>query len=134
MNKVILIGRLGKDPEMSYTPNGLAVTKFSIAINRYAKSQTGERQDETDWYNIVAFAKLAETCHDYLKKGSHIYIEGKLAQRRYVDRNNVSRVSLEVTLTEMENLTPRDQQSGGTASSDFGGADDALGDVEDHSL
>ena len=133
MNKVTLIGHLGKDPEMSYTPNGLAVTKFSIAINRYAKSQTGERQDETDWYNIVAFNKLAETCNTYLKKGSKIYLEGRLAQRKYTDRNNVERVSLEVTLTEMENLTPRDSQGVGSSSGFKGGAvDDALGDLDEH--
>ena len=132
MNKIILIGRLGKDPEMSYTPNGLAVTKFTVAINRYAKSQTGERQDETDWYSIVAFNKLAETCNTFLKKGSKVYIEGRLAQRKYTDRNNVDRVALEVTLTEMENLTPRDPQSVSSSSSGFGGADDALGDLDEH--
>jgi single-strand DNA-binding protein len=131
MNKITLIGHLGRDPEMSYTPNGLAVTKFSIAINRYAKSQSGERQDETDWYNIVAFNKLAETCNTYLRKGSKVYIEGRLAQRKYTDRNNVDRVALEVTLTEMENLTPRDQ-SGVGSSSGFGGGDDALGDLDEH--
>ncbi len=132
MNKIILIGRLGKDPEMSYTPNGLAVTKFTVAINRYAKSQTGERQDETDWYSIVAFNKLAETCNTYLKKGSKVYIEGRLAQRKYTDRNNVERVALEVTLNEMENLTPRDPQGVSSSSGFGGGADDALGDLDEH--
>ena len=132
MNKIILIGRLGRDPEMSYTPNGLAVTKFSVAVSRYSKSPTGERQEDTDWYNVTAFRQLAETCNTYLKKGSKVYVEGRVSQRKYTDRNNVERVSLDVTLSEMENLTPRDPQ--GVASSGFGGgnADDALGDLDEH--
>ena len=132
MNKIILIGRLGRDPEMSYTPNGLAVTKFSVAVSRYSKSPTGERQEDTDWYNVTAFRQLAETCNTYLKKGSKVYVEGRISQRKYTDRNNVERVSLDVTLSEMENLTPRDPQ-GVTSSSGFGGgADDALGDLDEH--
>ncbi|GAC1397167.1 MAG: hypothetical protein NVSMB49_02430 [Ktedonobacteraceae bacterium] len=132
MNKIILIGRLGRDPEMSYTPNGLAVTKFSVAVSRYSKSPTGEKQEDTDWYNVTAFRQLAETCNTYLKKGSKVYVEGRVAQRKYTDRNNVERVSLDVTLSEMENLTPRDPQ-GASSSSGFGGnADDALGDLDEH--
>ncbi len=132
MNKIILIGRLGRDPEMSYTPNGLAVTKFSVAVSRYSKSPTGERQEDTDWYNVTAFRQLAETCNTYLKKGSKVYVEGRISQRKYTDRNNVERVSLDVTLSEMENLTPRDTQGVGASSSGFGGADDALGDLDEH--
>ena len=132
MNKIILIGRLGRDPEMSYTPNGLAVTKFSVAVSRYSKSPTGERQEDTDWYNVTAFRQLAETCNTYLKKGSKVYVEGRISQRKYTDRNNVERVSLDVTLSEMENLTPRDPQGVTASSSGFGGADDALGDLDEH--
>ncbi len=133
MNKVTLIGRLGKDPEMSYTPNGLAVTKFAIAVNHYSKSQTGERQEETWWYNITAFGKQAETSNTYLKKGSRVYVDGRLTPRKYTDRNGVERVSLDVIMGEMENLTPKDQQGVGV-SSGFGGgnADDALGDLDEH--
>ena len=131
MNKITLIGHLGKEPEMSYTPDGLAVTKFSTAINRTTKSQTGEKQVETDWYNVVAFGKLAETCNTYLKKGSKVYVEGRLAQRKYTDRNHVDRVALEVTLTEMELLTPKEQS--GTSSSGFSGDEhDNLGDEDEH--
>ncbi len=131
MNKIILIGNLGRDPEMSYTPNGLAVTKFSIAVTRNEKSASGERQKETDWYNITAFRQLAETCNTYLKKGNKVYVEGRISQRKYTDRNGVERISLDVILSEMENLTPRDPQGAGS-SSGFGGADDALGDLDEH--
>lgn len=133
MNKVTLIGRLGKDPDMSYNPAGLAITKFSVAVNHYSRSQSGERQEETWWYNITAFGKLAETCNNYLKKGSKVYVDGRLTPRKYQDRNNVERVSLDVILTEMENLTPRDAQ--GASSGGFVGGnvdDDALGDLDDH--
>ncbi len=132
MNKIILIGRLGRDPEMSYTPNGLAVTKFSVAVSRYSKSPSGERQEDTDWYNVTAFRQLAETCNTYLKKGSKVYVEGRISQRKYTDRNNVERVSLDVTLSEMENLTPKDPQGVGSSSGFNAGADDALGDLDEH--
>jgi len=68
MNKIMLIGNLGRDPEMNYTPDGTAVAKFSLAVNRFSKSSTGERQQDTDWFNIVAWRQLAETCSTYLKK------------------------------------------------------------------
>jgi len=131
MIKVILIGNLGRDPEMSYTPSGVAVTKFSLAINRITKSASGEKQTETDWYNIVAWRQQAEVCNSYLRKGSKVYIEGRLAQRKYVDRNNVERVSLDVTVVDMELLTPKDSQSQGTPGF-VGGSVDDLGDLEDH--
>jgi single-strand DNA-binding protein len=133
MNKVILIGNLGKDPEMSYTPAGLAVTKFSLAVTHYERSSGGERQKETDWYSITAFGKLAETCNSYLKKGNKAYVEGRLSTRKYTDRSGVERTSLDVVLSEMENLTPRDpQQSSSAGGFVGGGVDDALGDLDDH--
>lgn len=131
MNKIILIGNLGRDPEMSYTPSGVAITKFSLAINRVTKTSAGERQTETDWYNITAWRQQAETCNTYLRKGNKVYVEGRLAQRKYVDRNNVERVAIEVTATDVEFLTPKDSQ--GQGSSGFvGGNVDDLGDLEDH--
>lgn len=132
MNKVILIGNLGRDPEMSYTPAGLAVTKFSLAVTHYEKSTSGERQKETDWYNITSFGKLAETCNQYLKKGNKAYVEGRISQRKYTDRTGVERVSLDVVLTEMENLTPRDPQASGSSGGFVGGNVDDLGDLDDH--
>lgn len=130
MNKIMLIGNLGRDPEMNYTPNGVAVTKFSLAVNRVFKSGSGERQEETEWFNIVAWQKLAETCNTYLKKGSKVFIEGRLTQRKYTDRNGVERTSLEVIANDMELLTPKDRQT--SSSADTFGGDDALGDLDEH--
>ena len=131
MNKIMLIGNLGKDPEMNYTPSGVAVTKFTLAVNRVTKSQSGERQEETEWFNIVAWRNLAETCNTYLKKGSKAFIEGRLTQRKYTDRNGVERTAIEVIANEMEMLTPRDRQSSGSSADTFAG-DDALGDLDEH--
>ncbi len=131
MNKIILIGNLGRDPEMNYTPNGIAVTKFSLAVNRVSKSPSGERQDETEWFNIVAWRQLAETCNNYLKKGSKIYIEGRLTQRKYTDRNGAERTAIEVVANDMEMLTPKDRQ-GSSGADNFPGGDDALGDLDEH--
>jgi len=131
MNKIMLIGNLGRDPEMSYTPNGTAVAKFSLAVNRVTKSATGERQEETEWFNIVAWQQLAETCSSYLKKGQKVFIEGRLATRKYTDKNNIERTAVDVIASNMEFLTPKDRQSS-TSSSDILSGDDSLGDLEDH--
>ena len=134
MNKITLIGNLGRDPEMNYTPNGVAVTKFSLAVNRVTRSSTGEKEKETDWFNIVAWRQLAEICNNYLHKGDKVYIDGRLQQRKYTDKNGVERTAIDVIASDMEVLSPKPAQSG--SSSDFlaGNADDSdpLGDLEDH--
>jgi single-strand DNA-binding protein len=131
MNKIMLIGNLGKDPDMSYTADGIAVTKFSLAVNRVTKSSTGERQEETEWFNIVAWRQLAEICNKYLKKGMKVYVEGRLSPRRYIDREGKERTSLEVIVTDMEMLTPKSQQAGG--SNFVGGqVEEDLGDLDDN--
>ena len=134
MNKIMLIGNLGKDPEMNYTPSGVAVTRFSLAVSRYSKSSTGEKQEETEWFNIVAFRQLAETCNSYLHKGDKAYIEGRLASRKYNDRNGVERFSLDVTVSDVEFLTPKSAQRGSSSEFLAGSPDetDPLGDLEDH--
>jgi len=134
MNKIMLIGHLGKDPEMNYTPSGMAVTKFSLAVNRFKKSSTGERQEETEWFNIVAWDKLAETCNQYLHKGSKVYVEGRVSQRKYTDKNGIERWMVEVIASDMEMLTPKSAQGGSTNSflAGQGGDDDPLGDLGDH--
>jgi single-strand DNA-binding protein len=134
MNKIMLIGHLGRDPEMNYTPAGIAITKFSLAVNRVTKSQTGERQEETDWFNIVAFRQLAETCNTYLHKGSKVFVEGKLTPRKYTDRDNNQRTSLDVIISEMEMLTPKSAQGGSSDQFLAGSPDDTdpLGDIDDH--
>src|SRR5262245_13056087 len=131
MNKIMLIGNLGRDPEMSYTPSGTAVTKFTLAVNRFTKSPSGERQTETEWFNIVAWSQLAETCNTYLKKGHKVFIEGRLQQRKYTDREGAQRLAVEVIINDMEMLTPKDRQSGPPSDSFLGGGDD-LGDLDDH--
>ncbi len=134
LNKIMLIGNLGRDPEMNYTQNGTALTKFSLAVSRSYKTSSGDKRDETEWFNIVAWDKLAETCNQYLHKGSKVYIEGRVSQRKYTDKNGVERSAFDVIVSDMEMLTPKSASSGG--SSDFlaGNADasDPLGDIEDH--
>ncbi len=131
MNKIILIGNLGKDPEFDYTPSGVAMARFSLAVNRTTRNSSGEKQVETDWFNVIAWRQLAEICNNYLHKGSKVYIEGRLQQRKYTDRNGVERTAIDVVANDMEMLTPKSAQT--SSSSDFmaGGVDD-LGDLEDH--
>jgi single-strand DNA-binding protein len=112
LNKIMLIGHLGKDPELNVTPDGTPVTKFTLAVNRNTKTSTGEKKEETEWFNIVAWRQLAETCERYLHKGSKVYIEGRLAQRKYTDREGVQRTSIEVIANDMEMLTPKSASSG----------------------
>ncbi len=131
MNKIMLIGNLGRDPEMNYTPDGTAVTRFSLAVNRYTKAATGERQEDTEWFNIVAWRQLAETCSRFLKKGQKVFIEGRLTTRKYTDRNGIERMAIDVIASDLEMLTPKDRQ-GSTSSSDFLSGEEGLGDLEDH--
>src|SRR5713101_2779416 len=107
LNKILLIGNLGKDPELNVTADGTPVTKFSLAVNRAYKSASGERKEETEWFNIVAWRQLAELTERYLHKGSKVYIEGRLQQRKYTDRDGVQRTSVEVIASDVEFLTPR---------------------------
>lgn len=87
LNKALLIGHLGKDPEISYTPSGVAVGKFSVATSESWKDQDGNTQERTEWHNIVAWRKLAEICGQYLKKGSKVYLEGRIQTRSWDDKN-----------------------------------------------
>jgi single-strand DNA-binding protein len=87
LNKVMLIGNLGKDPELRYTTSGIAVATFSLATNESWKDQDGNLQEKTEWHNIVAWKKLAEICGEWLKKGKKIYLEGRIQTRSYDDKN-----------------------------------------------
>jgi single-strand DNA-binding protein len=121
VNKIMIIGNLGRDPEMSYTPAGKAVTKFSLAVTRRGKDANGERKDDTTWFNVVAWERLGETCNTYLHKGSKVYVEGRMISREYTDKDGNKRTAWEVTATDMEMLTPRSEGSsapGGTAPTD----------------
>ena len=100
INKVILIGHLGRAPEVRYTQGGAPVANFSLATNEYWTSNTGEKQERTEWHKIVAWGKLAEFCQEYLQKGTYLYVEGKLQTRNYDDRDGVKRYVTEIKATE----------------------------------
>ena len=104
LNKVLLIGRLGKDAELKYTPNGQAVCTFSLATNYDYKDKEGKMVDHTDWHRIVAWRKLAEICGQYLKKGSLVYIEGKLKTRSYDDKDGTKKYVTEIVADTMNML------------------------------
>jgi len=107
LNKVMIIGHLGRDPEMRYTPSGRPVTTFSVAVSRSWNSSDGERRSETEWFKIVAWGNLAEICKKYLTKGQQVYIEGRLQTRRWEDKENQQRTSVEVVANEMTMLGER---------------------------
>ncbi len=107
LNKVQIIGHLGKDPEMRYTPSGKPVTTFSVAVSRSWNSPDGERHNETEWFNIVAWGPLAETCKNFLSKGKHVYIEGRLQTRRWDDKEGVKHTTVEIVANEMIMLGER---------------------------
>ena len=109
LNKVMLIGRLGQDPEMRYTPSGRPLTKFQIAANRSWTTADGEKKNETEWFNIVAWGKLAEICNQYLNKGQLVYVEGRLHTRRWQDEKGANHSSVEVITQEMIMLDGRSQ-------------------------
>jgi len=104
VNKVILIGRLGKDPEMKYTPSGVPVAKFSLATDENFKDRAGEQQKRTEWHNIVAWSKLAEICGEYLTKGKQVYIEGRIQSRQWEDQSGNKRTSYEIIARDMKML------------------------------
>jgi len=113
LNKIMLIGNLGRDPELNVTSDGTPVTKFSLAVSR--KTSTGEK--ETEWFNIVAWRQLAEICERYLHKGSKVYIEGRLTQRKYTDREGVQRTAVDVIANDMQMLDSKPASSGTEAYS-----------------
>lgn len=96
LNKIMLIGNLGKDPEMRYTPQGHPVTTFSLAVSRSIPGNEGERKEETDWFNIITWNKLAETCNQYLSKGRRAFVEGRLRTRNWEGQDGQKRTSVEV--------------------------------------
>jgi len=112
LNKIMLIGNLGRDPELQVTSDGTPFTRFSLAVSRTYKTANGERREETEWFNVVAWRQLAETCERYLHKGSKVYIEGRLQQRKYTDKNGIERSGVDVVASDMEMLTPKSASSG----------------------
>ena len=104
VNKVILIGRLGKDPELKYTPSGAPVAKFSLATDEVYKDRSGEQQRRTEWHTIVAWNKLAEICGEYLAKGKQVYVEGSIRSRQWEDQSGNKRTSYEIVARQMTML------------------------------
>src|SRR5712692_9068387 len=120
VNKVILIGRLGKDPEIKYTPSGAPVAKFSLATDEVFKDRTGEQQRRTEWHSIVAWSKLAEICGEYLTKGKQVYIEGSIRSRQWEDQSGNKRTAYEIVAREMKMLGSRADTEAATAGASAG--------------
>jgi single-strand DNA-binding protein len=113
VNKVILVGRLGKDPETRYMTNGEAVTNVTLATSENWKDKSGEKQEKTEWHNLVFYRRLAEIAGEYLKKGSQIYVEGKLQTRKWQTKEGQDRYTTEIIVNEMQMLGSK---SGGGSS------------------
>ncbi len=118
LNKVMITGRLGADPEMRYTPQGSAVTTFNVASGRTWKSNDGTTHDDTEWFRVVAWDKLGEICNQYLTKGTRVYVEGRLQTRKYQDRDGQPRTSVELVATDMIILSARSEAQGGADAYD----------------
>ncbi|MEA3363454.1 MAG: single-stranded DNA-binding protein [Thermodesulfobacteriota bacterium] len=127
VNKVILVGNLGKDPDLRYTPSGDAVVTFSLATTERYKDRDGNKQSKTEWHNMVAWRQLAEICGKYLHKGKQIYIEGKIQNRSYDDRDGNKRYISEVVINEMQMLGSRDDNQSGGGSGYAGGQNQSQG-------
>lgn len=113
MNKIIIIGNLGRDPEMRYSTSGNPMTSFSIASNHRYTTAAGERREETEWFNCTAFGRLADTCNQFLSRGQQVYVEGRLRSRQYDRRDGTPGFSLDVTVTDMQMLGRRDDMENG---------------------
>lgn len=123
INKAILIGNLGADPEIRYTQSGTQVATFNVATTERWKGQDGQMQESTEWHRVVAWARLAEICGEYLNKGSKVYIEGRIQTRKWQDQSGVDRYTTEIVAREMKMLSPRGGGAGGGGGYDSSGPD-----------
>jgi len=122
VNKVILVGNLGRDPEMKYTASGAAIANITIATSEsWNDKQTNERVEKTEWHRVVAFQRLAEIMGEYLKKGSQVYIEGRLQTRKWQDQNGQDRYTTEIVANDMQMLGSRGGDAGGRPQGAGGG-------------
>jgi single-strand DNA-binding protein len=113
VNKVILVGNLGRDPEVRYMPSGNAVANVTLATtDSWKDKQTGEKQERTEWHNVVFYSRLAEIAGEYLKKGSQVYVEGSLRTRKWQDKNGNDRYTTEIIASEMQMLGGRSGSAG----------------------
>jgi single-strand DNA-binding protein len=127
--KATIIGNLGGDPEMRYTPTGRPFTTFSVACNRTYTTQENERRDETEWFRVTAWGRLAELCSQYLAKGRRVYIEGRLSSRSWEGADGQKRFSLEISASEMQLLDSRPRGDGSEGGMGQMGAED-VGDLD----
>lgn len=115
-NKIIIVGYLGRDPELRYTPSGMQVCSFSLATTERRKDGSGEFQDLTTWFDISVWGKKAETANQYLSKGSQVYVDGRLRQEEYTDRDGNKRTKLKVDANDFQFVGRRDEGGGGSSS------------------
>jgi len=120
VNKVILVGNVGRDPELRYTQGGQPVASFSIATNERFKDKDGNWKDRTEWHRIVAWARLAEVCGEYLRKGSPVYVEGRIQTRDWEDKEGNKRQTTEIVIQTMQMLGRRGEGGGATGGDDRG--------------
>jgi single-strand DNA-binding protein len=118
LNKVQIIGHVGRDPEMRFTPTGRPVTTFSVGASRTWSTANGERHSETEWFNVIAWRNLAEICKQYLSKDSLVYIEGRLQTRHWEDQEGIKRSSTEIVANEMIMLDDRTEDNQAETNSD----------------
>ncbi|MBE9529002.1 MAG: single-stranded DNA-binding protein [Proteobacteria bacterium] len=121
VNKAILVGNLGADPEMRYTPGGLAVANFTLATSENRTNKEGTKETKTEWHKLVAFGKLAEICGEYLHKGKQVYIEGRIQTRNWEDKEGNKRYTTEIVANQMQMLGSRGDSGGGGSSYGGGG-------------
>jgi single-strand DNA-binding protein len=129
VNKVILVGNLGRDPEIRYTQQGTAVANFSLATTNRFRNRSGEMEERTEWHRVVAWDKLAEICGQYLAKGRQVYIEGRLQTREWEDKEGNKRSTTEVVAQTMQMLGRREGQGGGSGPPASGSSPEPMGDV-----
>ncbi len=122
VNKVILVGSLGNDPDVKYTQGGSCITRISLATNSQWKDKEGNKQERTDWHRVVFFGKLAEIAGEYLRKGSSVYVEGSLKYDKYTGQDGVEKYSTDIVANEMQMLGGKQEGQGGGSSGQRGGA------------
>ena len=131
VNKVIIVGNLGQDPEGRFTPQGTAVTNLSVATNESWKNQSGEYQDRTEWHRVVMYGKMAETANEYMHKGMMVYIEGRLQTNEWEDQNQVKRKTTEI---RCDNFTMLGKKGDGVQAKKPQSADDTFDESQDDDL
>ena len=122
LNKCLIIGNLGRDPEMRYTPSGQAVTQFTVACNRNYKDAQGERQEETEWFRVVAWGQQAEFAAEYLRKGAKVFVEGRIQTRQWEGQDGQKRYTTELVANTIQNLERRPRDDAGDGGSQIEGS------------